>query len=99
MRNEEIYELIQTQKDDIKEVVELKLTGFKAEIKAGADLHSYKLDELIDYQKKQNGKIRTLEKETRIFRLIHRNPKASFIIGGLCILGIVALFILKNIIL
>ena len=82
--------------EDIKELLNDKLTGFKAEIKAGVDMQSYKLDQLIDYQEKQNGRIGGLEDETRVFRLIHRNPKTSGIIIGLSVIGVIALFIIKN---
>ena len=85
MRNEQVIE-----------VLEAKLSGFKAEIKAGMDMQGYKLDQLIEYQKKQNDKIKTLEDDTRIWRLIHRNPKTSGMVIGLSVIGIVALFILKN---
>ncbi len=92
MRNEEIYKLIATQ----SETIDAKLTGFKAEIKAGVDLQTYKLDQLIEYQEKQNNRIGTLEKDTRVFRLIHRNPKASFTIGVLSLIGLIAIFVIKN---
>ena len=95
MKNEEIYKLIETQ----NATIDAKLTGFKAEIKAGVDMQTYKLDQLIDYQEKQNSRILTLENETRIWRLIHRNPKSAGIIIGLSALGFVALFVLKNYIL
>ncbi len=85
MRNEQVIE-----------VLEAKLSGFKAEIKAGNDMTTYKLDQLIEYQKKQNSRISTLENETRVFRLIHRNPTLSFTFIGLSVLGVIALFILKN---
>ncbi len=49
MRNEQVIE-----------VLEAKLSGFKAEIKAGNDMTTYKLDQLIDYQKKQNEKPKIL---------------------------------------
>jgi len=95
LRNEEIYKLIEKQ----EEILDARLRGFKAEIKSGIDIQTYKMDQLIEYQEKQNSKIRNLEKDTRVWRLIHRNPKASSIIIGLAILGIIALFILKNVIL
>lgn len=95
MRNEEIYKLIETQ----SETIDAKLTGFKAEIKAGVDMQTYKLDQLIEYQEKQNNRIGTLEDETRVFRLIHRNPTMSVTVIGLSILGVIGLFVLKNIIL
>ncbi len=85
MRNEQVIE-----------VLEAKLSGFKAEIKAGNNMTTYKLDQLIEYQEKQNGRIERLEDETRIWRLIHRNPKTSGVVLGLCVIGVVALFILKN---
>lgn len=85
MRNEQVIE-----------VLEAKLSGFKAEIKAGNDMTTYKLDQLIEYQKTQNGRIEKLENETRVWRLIHKNPKTSGAILGLSALGVIALFILKN---
>ena len=88
MRNEQVIE-----------VLEAKLSGFKAEIKAGNDMTTYKLDQLIEYQEKQNSRISTLENETRVFRLIHRNPTLSFTFIGLSVLGVIALFVLKNYIL
>ena len=94
MRNEDIYKLIEKQ----GEVFTAKMTGLKAEIKAGNDIHVYKLDELISYQKIQNGRTTKLEEETRIFRLVHRNPKVAGAVIGLCLLGMVFLFILKNLI-
>jgi len=99
MRNEEIYKYLEKQENSIKEVLDARLKGFKAEIRASQDIQIYKLDELIEYQKKQNNRIGKVENETRVFRLIHRNPKASVIVGGFCILGIIALFVLKNVIL
>ncbi len=95
MKNEEIYKLIETQ----NATIDAKLTGFKAEIKAGVDMQTYKLDQLIDYQEKQNGRLTILENETRIWRLIHRNPKTSGVFIGLSVLGVIALFVLKNYIL
>ena len=95
MRNEEIYKLLEKQ----DEVFNAKMTGLKAEIKAGNDIQVYKLDKLIEYQKIQNGDIRMLKDETRIWRLIHRNPKTAGVFIGLCAVGVVAIFILKNIVL
>ena len=68
MRNEQVIE-----------VLDAKLSGFKAEIKAGHDMTAYKLDQLIEYQEKQNGRTSMLEKETYFFRLTHRHPKISII--------------------
>ena len=103
MKNEEIYKLIEKQGENTKEILDARLRGFKAEIKSGMALQVYKLDELIEYQKKQNGRtsqleenIKGLAKETRIFRLIHKNPKAAGVVIGLALLGLVALFIIKN---
>ena len=95
MRNEEIYKLLEKQED----VFNAKMTGVKAEIKAGTDMTVYKLNELIDYQKIQNGRTTKLEDETRVFRFIHRNPKAAGIVIGLAVIGFIALFIIKNLIL
>ena len=85
--------------EDIKELLDAKLTGFKAEIKAVNEMTSLKLDnihqdvvELKDYQKIQNGRITKIESETKIFRLIHRNPKASIVIIILLIAGLFVLY-------
>ena len=99
MRNEDIIKYLEKHDAGLKEVLDLRLGGFKAEIKAGMDMYGYKLDELIKYQKTQNNRIGTLENETRVFRLIHRNPKTSVVVVGLCVLGVIALFVIKNIIL
>jgi len=96
MKNEEIYKLVEKQETVLKEAVELKLSGFKAEIKAGMDMQGYKLDQLIEYQKKQNGRLDILENETRIWRLIHRNPKTAGAVIGLAAIGVITLFIFKN---
>jgi len=96
MKNEEIYKLVERQEESLKEVMELKLSGFKAEIQSTLDLNGYKLDTLIEYQEEQNGKIRALEDETKVWRLIHRNPKAAGIVIGLAIIGCVAVFVFKN---
>ena len=44
MKNEEIYKLVEKQETVLKEAVELKLSGFKAEIKSGMDMQVYKLE-------------------------------------------------------
>ena len=95
--------------EEIKELLEAKLTGFKAEIKTGNEMAQIKLDnikediteikenhkedfaEIKEYNKKQNGRVLKIEQETRIFRLIHRNPKASIIIIILVIAGLFVL--------
>jgi len=99
MENQEIYKFLEKQEASIKEVLDARLKGFKAEIRASEDMQIYKLDQLIEYQKGQNNRIGKLENETRVFRLIHRNPKAAGIVIGLAIFGLIALFILKNVIL
>ena len=70
----------------------LKFKGIHKNIDAGFE--AFKIE-----MKSQNGRLTKLEDETHVFRLIHRNPKASVIIGGFCIFGIIAFFILKNVIL
>ncbi len=99
MRNEEIYKLIETQGESTKQILDARLRGFKAEIKSGVDIQTIKLDQIIGHQKSQNNKIEKLENETRVFRLIHRNPTLSFTFIGLSVLGVIALFVLKNYIL
>ena len=94
MRNEEIYKLIEKQ----EEIFTAKMSGLKAEVKAGTDIQVYKLDKLILYQEMQNGRIGKLEDETRVWRLIHRNPKIAGTIMVLAGIGFIALFIIKNLI-
>lgn len=74
--------------DQVIEFLDAKLSGFKAEIKAGVDMQTYKLDQLIDYQKTQNNRIDTLKKETYFFRLLHKHPKISIIAVTLLVLGL-----------
>ena len=73
-------------KDD-KDYLDLAFKEMRADLKADLNMVGYKVDELIKYQKIQNGRIDCLEKETRIFRLIHRNPKISGAIIILIIIG------------
>lgn len=51
--------------EDIKELLEAKLSGFKAEIKASANMQEFKLDQLINYQKEQNDKVSELGKRVQ----------------------------------
>ena len=99
MNNEEIYKFLEKQDQNIREILDARLKSFNAKMESNLNLVNYKLDDLIKYQEKQNNRIGKLENETRVFRLIHRNPKAAGIIIGLSVLGFVALFLLKNIIL
>ena len=48
--------------EDIKEVLDAKLSGFKAEIKSGLDIQTYKLDKLIEYQEKQDAYVKSINK-------------------------------------
>jgi hypothetical protein len=85
--------------EGLAELLDAKMTGLKAEIKASTDFTGYKLDQLIDYQKVQNGRIDILENETRMFRLIHRNPGTSLAIIILILAGCLVLwpYVLKAI--
>ena len=47
--------------EEIKELLDARLSGFKAEIRASLDMQIYKLDRLIDYQEKQNGRMTKIE--------------------------------------
>jgi len=106
MRNEEIYKLIERQEGNMKELFNAHNAVLEAKIEAETSIIEVKVDALLRYQKTQNNRTAKLEenteglaKDTRVWRLIHRNPKASSIIIGLTLLGIIALFILKNVIL
>ena len=73
-------------KDD-KDYLDLAFKGMKADLRSDLNMVGYKVDELIEYQKIQNGRLGKLEKETRIYRLINRNPKISGAIIILIIIG------------
>lgn len=95
MKNEEIYQLIERQEANVKELFNAHNTAIRAKIEAENTILGMKIDALTDYQKVQNGRtsaneenISNLAKETRIWRLIHRNPKAAGVIIALIILGI-----------
>jgi hypothetical protein len=48
-----------------------------------------KLDEIITHQKEINGRVRTLEKETAVFRWASRNPIKAIILATLIIAGFI----------
>ena len=88
MRNEEIYTLLKEQKADLKELVEINSMAIRATVKSEIEILGNDVKDLKDYQLKQNGRTSSLEAETRIYRLIHRNPRASAVIIALILLGI-----------
>lgn len=57
-----------------KEILELKLIGLSAEIKANHDMQMTKLSSIECQTLKTNGRVNELEKETRIVRLFERKP-------------------------
>lgn len=99
MENKEIYKLLERQEDNLKELFSAHNATLRAKIETETGVIEGKVDALLEYQKIQNSRTAKLEEDTRIWRLIHRNPKASSIIIGLTLLGFIALFILKNVIL
>ena len=88
MRNEEIYTLLKEQKADLKELLEANSMATRATVKSEFTILGKDVKDLKDYQLKQNGRTSELEKDTKIFRLIHRNPRATGIFIALIILGI-----------
>ena len=102
MENREIYKLIERQEDNVRELFNAHNTALRAKIEAETSIIGVKIDALAEHQRTQNDRTAKLEenterlaKDTRIWRLIHRNPKASSIVIGLTLIGIIALFILK----
>lgn len=65
----------------VKELVEAKLAGIKAEIKAGYDMNQLMLKQILKHQEKTNGKVQIIYSETSFFRWIQRNPKLSVLVG------------------
>ena len=97
MRNEEIYQLMERQEANVKELFTIHNTAIRAKIEAENVITGLKIDALSDYQKIQNGRtvkneenISGLAKDTRIFRIVHRNPRTSLIIIILAIIGATA---------
>jgi len=95
MDNREIYQLLEKQESNIKELFGAHNTAIRAKIESENTILGMKIDALTDYQKIQNGRttqnsenISNLAKDTRLFRLIHKNPKMTGIIIALIILGI-----------
>jgi len=79
---------------ELKELLDAKFTGIKAEIKAGNDFITYKLDEVINHQKESNGRLCKQEDNTRFARWIELHPKMSIIFF---ILSIAIIVIVVNI--
>lgn len=95
MDNREIYQLLEKQESNIKELFGAHNTAIRAKIESENTILGMKIDALTDYQKIQNGRttqnsenISNLAKDTRIWRLIHRNPKVAIIIIVLAIIGV-----------
>lgn len=64
---------------DEKEYLDINFLAIRAEMKSDRDMQTYKFDELLKHQEKQNGRTSVLEKETYFFRLVHRHPRISII--------------------
>ena len=82
MKNEDIAILLDAKlsgfKAEIKsgnDMAQIKLDNIKEDIVEMKISHKDDFTELKEYQKTQNSRTSTLESETKIFRLIHRNPK------------------------
>ena len=76
--------------NDIKELLDANFKAMRARIDANASI----TDLLYKSIEKQNGRIRTLEKETSIFRMMSRKPGVTVSIAVLLTLGII--FAIKN---
>jgi len=68
----------------VKEIIEANFTAVRAEMKADRDIFSLKLDQIIDYNKKQNGaisqnikRIAEINRNTSFSRWVQRNPAWS----------------------
>jgi len=98
MKNEDIAILLDAKlsgfKAEIKsgnDMAQIKLDNIKEDIVEMKISHKDDFTELKEYQKTQNSRTSTLESETKIFRLIHRNPKASIVVIVLLIAGLFVL--------
>ncbi len=84
-----------TQQD--KDYLDLMCKGLRAEIKSISDFHELKfcqviepkLDEIIEHQKESNGKLLTVDKETKFAQWVQSHPKLSTTFFILSICGIV----------
>ena len=68
----------------VKEIIEANFTAVRAEMKADRDIFSLKLDQIIDYNKKQNGaisqnikRIAEINRNTSFSQWVQRNPAWS----------------------
>lgn len=69
----------------------LYFEGMAKHINAQFDNVHDKLDEIIEHQKETNGRVTKLEKDTVVFRWIHRHPVPTVIILAILTAGIIAL--------
>lgn len=85
-------------RSELKELFELHQTAMRAQVNAGFDLLSYKMDEVIKKQDCTNGRVNCLEidllkiKENPIIKVVRLKP-ISVIVGI-----VIALFILVGLI-
>jgi hypothetical protein len=76
-----------------KELINEKFSGLKSLLNAHFENVNDRLDDVIEHQKKSNGRIDLLETETTFFRWVNRNPKLALFLTILIIAGIIFLSI------
>lgn len=78
---------VEDKLDSMKENIELKLHGMRAEMNAGNELIMLKLQEMIDLK----PKIEKVEKDAQFSAWVGKYPKLAIIILVLVIIGVYAL--------
>jgi hypothetical protein len=78
----------EAQKVELRELMEVKLSLVKAEVTSGNDIIISKLDEVINHQKKTNGRVTKLEEDIKAVQWIKKNPKLSIIISAAFIFAV-----------
>lgn len=70
---------------------ENSIKGFSDQLGQFEERNNKQHHEIIDHQEDTNGRVASLETETRIFRWMTKNPKASGVIIILLLAGVIAL--------
>lgn len=80
-----------------RELIEEKFSGVHAMMQANNDINHMQhtalmesVEKVLQQALKTNGRVTSIEKETRFFRFVERNPKISIGLGMLIMVGFIA---------
>jgi len=83
MRNDELIAFLEVQHKSMETVIKANGTAIRAKVEAEIDRIDSKVSEVIKHQEKQNGKMETMEDETRVVRWFQKNPIKTAVIAAL----------------